>query len=67
MSAAGSVPVPVLEALASGWEDGGQAAETASRTALGMDLARWHAGQGFALARCARMLREAITKGSQNG
>ena len=49
------VPVPVLEALASAWED---QAGREDQAGYALDV------QNAALERCARMLREAITKGS---
>ena len=50
-----AVPVPVLEALASAWED--QAGKTFAGSAIEVRIGT--------LRDCARMLREAITHGGQ--
>ena len=62
MSAAGSVPVPVLEALASAWEE--KAAQNSRLAGPGSSslMREAHAERSVVYARCARMLREAITK-----
>jgi hypothetical protein len=66
-SAPESVPVPVLEALASAWEDqGARADESAARAAeRGALHTESMAAQAETLADCARMLREAIAHGGQ--
>lgn len=63
---ADAVPVPVLEVLASAWEDQAERADRDGEAAASVgEIAHRDAAVADTLAECARMLREAIAQGGR--